>query len=589
MSKPNQQSDWETYKRILSYVKPYKFAFVLSFIGFGLFAASGPLLAKVAGMIEVAINNEALVGESRYLIPAVLISAYFLRGIGSFLGTYNLAFIARNVVHKMRCNLVNHLIDLPINYFDKNSTGHILSKISYNVEQVTASSSSALTVLMREGLTVIALVGYMLYLNWQLTLIFLVCAPLIGYVVTVTGRYFRRYSSRIQSSMGDVTHVASEVVKGYRVIKMYGGEVDEKQRFADVSELNKKQNLKLAATSAFSSPVIQLLVALAMSFLIWLAFSPVFLSTLGGGIFLQFITAAGMIAKPVKQLSDVNASIQKGIAGAMSIFEILDTPRESNDAAAKLSNVEGGVTFDNLSFVYPNSDASVLKNINLDVKPGMTVALVGRSGSGKSSLVNLLPRFYNNYTGVISIDGVDTKTVSLDSLRHNISIVSQQVTLFNDTIANNIAYGELATATREQIIQAAEKAHAMEFIELLPDGLDTEVGDDGNKLSGGQRQRVVIARALLKNAPLLIFDEATSALDNESERHIQAAIDEVVKGRTTFVIAHRLSTIERADLICVVDKGQIVEQGTHESLLMKGGVYKHLHDMQHENDFIQEG
>ena len=520
---------------------------------------------------------DSLQAENRseiYWVPLATICIVFFRGIGSFLGSYYIAKVANNVVHNLRCEIFNKYTALPNSYFDDQNSGHLLSRVTYNVSQVTSAATDAIKVVVREGLTIIGLLGYLLYMNWALSLIFLAIAPIIGLLVRYAGKRFKAISKRIQTSMGDITHVSSELINNYRVVRSFGGEDYEKKRFKEASFSNFKQAMKMVQTGAINTPVLQLIVASALALMIYLAL--LFMTNATPGEFIAYITAAGLMPKPIRQLSEVNANIQKGIAGAESIFEIFDTQPEQDDGEYSVNKVSGHIKIRNLDFSYPGTNKTVLKNINIDIKPGMMVALVGRSGSGKTTLANLIPRFYTHQQGDILLDDVDINQYTLNNLRHHISLVTQNITLFNDTIANNIAYGTLKNTPLDEIKQAARDANAAEFIEQLPNGWDTLVGENGLKLSGGQRQRIAIARALLKNAPILILDEATSALDTESEQLIQNAFEKAVKNRTTIVIAHRLSTIQNADEILIMDKGKIIESGTHSTLLANNGAYTKL-------------
>jgi len=455
--------------------------------------------------------------------------------------------------------------------------GHLVAKVTFHVTQVTGAATDAVRVIVREGFTVLGYMGFLLFLSWKLTLVFLAVGPVIAVLVGVAGKRFRRISERIQNSMGDVTHVASEAIQGYREVRTFGGSDYESERFNKVSQNNRRQSMKMVVTSSLATPAIQIMVSFALAGLVWLVLDPVFLASMSTGDVIAFITTGGLLAKPIRQLSEVVATVQKGLAAAEDIFDLFDEEVEKDVGKLGVDRVAGKVEFRNVEFGYQGNSQSVLKDISFTVNPGETVALVGRSGSGKSTLVSLIPRFYAPNTGEILIDGHPIDSFTLDNLRGHIAIVSQQVTLFNDTVMRNIGYGTLQGASRDAIKDAAEKAYAWQFIEALDSGLDTIVGDDGVLLSGGQRQRLAIARAFLKDAPILILDEATSSLDTESERYIQAALEAVVQGRTTFIIAHRLSTIEKADRIFVIDEGRIVEEGSHEELLAKGGFYYQLH------------
>lgn len=579
-SEPTQSSEHDSslkvYLRLLEYVRPYWVPFALSIFGFLIFASTQPMLAALMEFLVDSLQAEKR--DAVYWVPLAIVGIIFLRGIGSFLGSYYIAKVSNSIVHTLRCQIFDRYVTLPNAYFDNTNSGHLLSRVTYNVTQVTGAATDAIKVVVREGLTVIGLLLYLFYMNWLLSLIFIAITPLIGFLVGYAGKRFKAISKRIQSSMGDVTHVSSELINGYRVVRSFGGEDYERNRFRDASHFNFRQSIKMVQTSAIHTPLLQLIVAGALALMIYLALS--LMHDASTGEFVAFITAAGLIPKPIRQLSEVNANIQKGIAAAESIFDVLDETPEPDEGQYEIERAQGKIEFRQLNFSYPGSDEPVLKDINLTIEPGMTVALVGHSGSGKTSLSSLIPRFYNHQDGDILLDGVEVSEYTLKNLRQHIALVTQHVTLFNDSIANNIAYGALEHTPRAQIEKAAAQANALEFIELLPEGLDTMVGENGVKLSGGQRQRLAIARALLKDAPVLILDEATSALDTESERKIQAALETAMKGRTTVTIAHRLSTIENADLIVVMDQGEIIETGTHAQLLALGGAYAKLHDTQ---------
>ncbi|TFH85130.1 lipid A export permease/ATP-binding protein MsbA [Billgrantia azerbaijanica] len=573
----NSHSGWTLYKRLLGYVKPYWGAFALAILGYAIYAASSTALAEMMKRLIDGIQEPD--AAFRLFLPLFVVAMFATRGLGTFLGTYFMSSVARNLVHVLRCNVFDHMLHLPGRFFDAHSSGHLISRVTYHVEQVTGAATKAVTILLREGLFVIGLLAYLLWTNWLLTLLFLAVTPLIGGVVSYASKRFRRLSRRIQHSMGDVTHVASEALSGYRVVRTHGAEPFEKARFAAASDYNRQQSMKEALTKAVSTPVIQLLVALALAVLVWFAMSPALMADMTPGEFVAFITAASLMAKPVRQLTEINSEIQKGIAATSELFGLLDEPAEPDDGSHEPARLAGRVRFEDVHFRYAPDQPEVLRGIELDVRKGEMIAIVGRSGSGKSTLVGLLPRFYRPTAGRVLIDEVPLDDYRLSPLRRQIALVSQQVTLFNASIAANIAYG-VPDAEPAAIRAAARAAHADEFIERLPKGYDTVVGDNGVMLSGGQRQRLAIARAIFKDAPLLILDEATSALDTESERHIQAALEEVCRGRTTFVIAHRLSTIERADRILVMEQGRIVEQGDHATLLARDGAYAALHRLQ---------
>ncbi len=570
-------SGWMLYKRLLGYVKPHWRAFALAVVGFVIYAASSTALAEMMKRLIDGIQNPD--ADFRFFLPLFVVLMFASRGLGTFLSTYFMAYVGRYVIHTLRCDVFAHLLHLPGRFFDQHSSGHLVSRVTYHVEQVAGAATNAVTIILREGLFVVGLVGYLFWTNWMLTLLFLGVTPIIAGVVSYVSKRFRRISKRIQHSMGDVTHVASEALSGYRVVRTHGAEAYEKQRFERVSEENRRQSMKEAMTRAVSSPVVLMLVAISMALLVWLAMAPSLMENMTPGEFVAFITAAALMIKPVRQLTEINSEIQKGIAAASELFGLLDLTPEQDEGSLIPSKLTGNVVIENVSFRYGDDQPSVLHNVNLNVAPGELVAIVGRSGSGKSTLVSLLPRFYCPSEGQILIDGVNADEYALGPLRQNIALVSQQVTLFNASIADNIAYG-VADPDPAAIKAAAEAAYASEFIEKLPESYATVVGENGVMLSGGQRQRLAIARAIFKDAPILILDEATSALDTESERYIQKALEHVCEGRTTLVIAHRLSTIERADRILVMDQGRIIEQGTHQALLEKGGAYAALHQLQ---------
>ncbi|WP_017902031.1 lipid A export permease/ATP-binding protein MsbA [Pseudomonas asplenii] len=586
-SETGQTSSLKIYFRLLSYVAPYIGIFVLSIIGFVIFASTQPMLAGILKyFVDGLTNPEAvLFPHTPYLrdlqllqaVPLLIVAIAAWQGLGSYLGNYYLAKVSLGLVHDLRVELFNKLLVLPNRYFDSHNSGHLISRITFNVTMVTGAATDAIKVVIREGLTVVFLFVYLLWMNWKLTLVMLAILPLIAVMVGSTSKKFRKQSKKIQVAMGDVTHVASETIQGYRVVRSFGGESYEQQRFAKASQSNTDKQMRMTKTGAVYTPMLQLVIYVAMAVLMFLV---LFLrGDATAGDLVAYITAAGLLPKPIRQLSEVSSTIQKGVAGAESIFEQLDVEPEVDHGTVERDTVTGHLEVRGLSFAYPGTDRLVLDDISFSAAPGQMVALVGRSGSGKSTLANLIPRFYHHEVGEILLDGVDIEDYRLLNLRRHIAQVTQSVTLFSDTVANNIAYGDLAGAPREDIEKAAADAYAKDFIDQLPNGLDTQVGENGVLLSGGQRQRLAIARALLKNAPLLILDEATSALDTESERHIQGALDHVMEGRTTLVIAHRLSTIEKADLILVMDQGRIVERGTHSQLLEKNGYYARLHSI----------
>ena len=564
------------YKRLLGYVAPYWRLFVISVIGFLIYAATQPLFAAMIKHVIDTLQKESREGVE--YLPVLFVGLMLVRGIGAFLGSYFLARISCNVVHVLRCKIFNHYTCLPTAYFDANNSGYMMSRITHNVGEVTRATTDAVRTLVREGLTAVGLLGYLFYTNWMLSLIFLGITPIVVGIVSFVSKRLRRLSRNIQDSVGDMTHITSELVSGHRIVRSFGGEKYEKKRFLDVSRFNRRQSLKLATTNSIQGPLLQVIIAVALAGLMYLAL--IVMKQASAGEFVAYLTAAFMLPRPFRLLSDANSEIQRGIAAAESLFEVLDEPVECNDGHFRADKSEGRIEFRDLTFTYVGSESPALRKVNLMIEPGQTVALVGSSGGGKSTLVNLIPRFYDHELGGIYIDGIEVKDYELGNLRQQIALVTQHVTLFNDTVANNIAYGSLEGVASDKINKAAEDAHAMEFIKKMPEGLETEIGEHGIKLSGGQRQRLALARALLKDAPILILDEATSALDTESERHIQEAMKKVMKDRTTLVIAHRLSTIENADVILVMGNGEIIEQGSHEVLIARGGAYARLHQMQ---------
>ena len=589
-------SSLKIYLRLLGYLRPMVGLFAISLLGFVIFASSQPLLAAVLKYFVDGLTTPSgstfhdlpLIGrmDLAYGVPLMLVLIVVWQGIGSFFGNYYLAKVSLGLINDLRRALFESLLHLPNTYFDQNNSGHLISRIAYNVTMVTGAATDAIKVLIREGLTVVFLFGYLLWMNWKLTLVMLAILPVIGVMASGASKKFRKQSKKIQSAMGDLTHIASETIQGYRVVRSFGGEDYETRRFRESSEANTRKQLRMARIAATFTPALQLVTFSTMSVLLLLVL--LLRGDSSAGDLVAYITAAGMLPKPIRQLSEISATIQKGLAGAESIFAQLDEAPEIDKGSIERDRVSGRIEVKNLSFSYAGSDRLVLDDISFAIDPGQMVALVGRSGSGKSTLASLIPRFYPHTNGQILIDGVDVEDYTLRNLRSHIALVTQQTSLFNDTVANNIAYGDLAGAPRAQIEQASEAAYAREFVDQLPAGFDTLVGENGVLLSGGQRQRLAIARAILKDAPILILDEATSALDTESERHIQNALDHVMANRTTLVIAHRLSTIEKADAIMVMDQGRIVERGSHAELLAAGGHYARLHAMQFREEHLSE-
>lgn len=580
---PTKTSGAKVYLRLLSHLKSQWIVFLISVLGYALYGSMEPALAAQLKYIVDVVSSGAI-EENRLLIPATIMGIFFLRGIGTFFGSYFMAKIANRIVFDLRTTMFDKLVTLPTSYYSEMPSGRLLSKLTYDTEQVIGAVTSAIKTLLREGLTVIGLLGYMLYTNWRLSLLFLLIIPVIGFVVSYASKRFRKLSQHIQNAMGGVSDVASESIKGHEVVKIFGGFDYERSRFRSAAEDNQRLQLKMELTKALNIPVVQFLVAISLAVLIWLALDPEISKHMSAGDFVAFIGAAGMLSKPARQLTDVNSILQKGIAAAESIFEFLDMDEEVDQGKRDLGKAKGDIEWRDLSFQYPSSDRVTLNHVDLVLPAGKSLALVGRSGGGKSTLANLVPRMYDVGSGGLLIDGHDVRDYSMKSLRSQIALVNQNVVLFNGSIRDNIAYGYLRDASDEDVIAAAKAANAWEFIEELEQGMNTMVGENGVLLSGGQRQRIAIARAILKNAPILILDEATSALDTESERAIQQALDGLMANRTTIAIAHRLSTIENADIIAVVDHGEIIEVGSHVELLALNGAYAQLHQKQFNED-----
>ena len=567
------------YRRLVALAMEYKAWFGLAILGMVVFALTE---AAFAWLMKPMLDDGFIKRDPATIrwVPLAIVGIFVVRMVASFLRTYCMAYIGRQVINDLRRQMFDKLLTLSTSEYDKASSGAIITKFSYDIEQVAASVSSALTVFIQDTLRILVLLAYMLWLSWELSLIFLTIGPLVFWIVVKVSGRFRRISKNIQKSMGEVSRVAQEVIEGNRVVRIFGGEDYEKRKFERINARNLKLNLKMTTAQAISMPLIQLIVAIAFALIVAFATSQAMEGKITSGDFISFIFAMTSLFAPMRSLSSVNAKIQKGIAAGESVFEFLARPSEQDGGSRKLDAASGHIRFEDVAFRYPGHERQVLKGVSFQVQPNQTVAIVGRSGSGKSTLVNLLPRLYELTGGSIRLDDHDIRDYRLADLRRQIAYVGQDVRLFNDTVRNNIAYGGLESVDEARIIEAAEQANAWEFIRDLPQGLDTLVGERGVLLSGGQRQRLAIARALLKNAPILILDEATSALDTESERHIQSAIDALISTRTTLVIAHRLSTIEHADLILVMDEGEVVEQGTHRELIALDGIYGRLHAMQ---------
>ena len=571
--------DKPVFKRFLSYLTEYKLFFAIAVIGMiGYSAIDAFVVAQLKPLIDDSLGQ----GNFEFLrIAAYLIVPMFiLRGIFNFMGTYTLDWISGKVVLKMRQALFTQFINLPVSFHDSHSTGTLISKLTFDTEQVAKAAGKALLTLVREGALVVGLLFVMFYYSWQLSAIFLLIGPVVALIVSVVSKRFRKVSQNIQQAMGNLTTAVEQVVKGHKVVLMFGGEAKESERFYRKNNENRHQTLKLSVARILSVSSIQIIASIALAVVLYIASVPGLVENLTAGVFTQVVVCMTMLLKPLKQITTVNNDLQRGMAACQSIFAVLDAAIEPNTGTQKIGRAKGEIAFTDVSFTYPSKETKALNGINFSVKPGQTIALVGRSGSGKSTMSSLLTRFYQPQQGVISLDGIDINAIELGDLRHQFALVSQHVTLFNDTIANNIAYGVHDNYNHDAVLRAAQIAHVTEFVDELDDGFETVVGENGLMLSGGQRQRIAIARAILQQAPILILDEATSALDTESERLIQDALQQLQASCTSIVVAHRLSTIESADKILVIDQGQIVEQGSHHALLEQNGPYAQLHALQ---------
>ncbi len=569
----------ELYLRLLHYVAPYWRVFGLSLLGMVIVALTEPALpALMKPLLDgTFVHKDAAL---MHWMPAVIVGLVAVRGSAEYMGAYAISWVGNQLVMDLRAAMFAKLLSLPTADYDDRATGNLISKLTFDVTQVTAAGTSVLTVMFKDTLSLVGLLAWLLWLNWKLTLLALVMAPLIIGVVRLISVRLRNASREVQQAMGDVTQVLQETIDGHKVVKLFGGQRYEAARFAEQTNRVRRFLMKQATAAAASVPVVQLLAGIALATIIYLTTGQPGSQVISVGEFVSFVTAMLMLTAPLKRITGVNEPLQRGLAAAESVFELIDRPGESDPGQATIERARGEIRIDNVSFCYSGANRPALDSITLVIDPGETVALVGVSGSGKSTLANLVPRFYHPTGGHILLDGHDLETLTLASLRANIALVSQDVVLFNDSVAANIAYGAMRDTRETDIVAAAEAAHAMEFIRHMPQGLQTLVGENGVKLSGGQRQRLAIARAVLKNAPVLVLDEATSALDSESERHVQAALDTLMQGRTTMVIAHRLSTIEQAGRIVVLDRGRIAEIGNHRELLEKNGIYAKLHNIQ---------
>lgn len=572
------------YRRLLGALKPYLFIFTVGVIAtiFESLADAGFL-----SLIKPIIDKGFIARDLHFikLLPIFILGIFLVKGVFGFISNYYVNKVGRRVITDYRQQIFNHLLRLPASFYDKETSGQLLSLLLYNVEQIAEATTFALLTVFQEGFLVIGFLFVMFSNSWKLSLLFLVATPIIALIVRYTSKRLQTLSSNVQKAMGQVTHVAEEAIEGYKVIRTFGGEQYERQKFFAATELNQHREMKIIVTDTLGSTGVQLLAAIPISCILFLAALPSM--RISAGSFVAILSAMVSLLRPLRRLSRVNSIIQKGIAGAQSIFELLDQPQEQNSGTVTLQRARGEIQFHDVNFSYPRRDELVLQHLSFKINPSETIALVGRSGSGKSTLVNLLPRFYEVNSGLITIDDLDIRDYQLEDLRKQFAFVSQNVNLFNDTIANNIAYGDF-NASLDKIKEAAQAACAYDFIMELPQGFDTLIGENGFLLSGGQRQRLAIARAIVKDAPILVLDEATSALDNESERFIQIALERLMQNRTTIIIAHRLSTIEQADRILVLEKGRVVEMGTHRELLDLQGHYYHLHNMNiHENAAVE--
>ncbi|MFC3025494.1 lipid A ABC transporter ATP-binding protein/permease MsbA [Vibrio zhugei] len=579
MSINTDETTWQTFKRLWTYIRKYKSGLFVATIALVINALSDTYMMS---LLKPLLDDGFGKAESDFLktLPFIVMGVMVLRGASGFISTYCLSWVSGNVVMMMRRSVFYQFMHMPVSFFDKESTGSLLSRITYDTEQVANATSRVMVSIVREGASIVGLLALMFWHSWQLSLVLLVIAPLVAVAIGVVSKRFRKISKNMQSAMGRVTESAEQMLKGHKVVLSYGGQEVEAERFDKVSNRMRQQSMKLVSTQAIANPLIQMIASCAVVTVLFLASYDDIRATLTPGTFTVVFTSMFMLMRPIKALTGVTSQLQKGVAASQTLFAFMDMDREKDTGMYEVDSVRGDVSVKDVTFTYGTKETPALKNVSFDIPAGKTVALVGRSGSGKSTIANLFTRFYDVDSGSIELDEHDIRDYKLKNLRCHFGLVSQNVHLFNDTIANNIAYAAENDYTREQIEEAARLAHAMEFIENMPQGLDTMIGENGTSLSGGQRQRLAIARALLRDAPVLILDEATSALDTESERAIQAALEELQKNKTVLVIAHRLSTIENAHQILVVDDGHVIERGSHKELMAKGGAYAQLHTIQ---------
>lgn len=582
-------SSRELYLRLLQYVRPYWKAILLSLGATAIMAATEPMFpALLKPLLDEGFASQGGGVGNPLLIPLGIVGVFILRGIFNYLSSYGFSWVSNRVISDIRAEMYGRMVRLPNSYFQKNASSVPLTKIAYDVNGVASAATNVIVTVLKDGLVVIGLLCWLLWLNWQLTLICFALIPAVAWAMRTFSGRLRKASRAAQVSTAHMVQVLQETAHCERVIKVFGGESQEAERFHRTNDEVRRQNMRQAVAAAATNPIVQMFAAMAVAVVIYVAQVQSASGQITVGSFVSFITALLMLLSPLRHLADINAPLQRGLAAAESVFQLLDEVPESDDGKLDAGHVSGHLVFRDVTFRYPRAERNALSGINLDIAPGQTVALVGQSGGGKSTLAALVPRFHNPDGGAILIDGNDVRTLSMHSLRRNIAYVSQDVLLFNDSVAANIAYGDMAGAPLEAIEAAAAAANALDFIRALPNGFDTVIGENGNNLSGGQRQRLAIARAILKDAPILILDEATSALDNESERLVQGALENLMKKRTTLVIAHRLSTIEKADLIVVLGEGRILESGRHGDLLAMNGAYARLHSLQMQTESMRE-